>query len=322
MMTLLIGSLAIQKSFQRTGQIMTFNILDRLVSKRLVAGRAVPVLAAVAATILSTSTHASVVPTGNQQLSYYIYQNGTLVPDTNVGSNDLSSPLGWVYPSPPSVGLPYGSAVANALSVPRVEVSAATPRYVDSASFAVVRARSALAYYVSVNGPDLTLDIPVAFSARLWASVPGNADINAVETAIADFTIQEYSGIPDVNTYLGAPIHRTVAAQNRYTGSGETGYLGLVDGLSVRSGTYLGVILAAAVQVQGGGSASAWVDPYFYIDPSFLSQHPGYALNFSPFVGNDPSPPAVPEPSTWAMLFGGFGLVGFAMRRARAKALA
>jgi len=58
-------------------------------------------------------------------------------------------------------------------------------------------------------------------------------------------------------------------------------------------------------------SASAFVDPYFYIDPSFVNAS-AYSIEISPGIGNMPS--GVPEPSTWVMMlfgFAGLGLAGY-----------
>jgi hypothetical protein len=65
---------------------------------------------------------------------------------------------------------------------------------------------------------------------------------------------------------------------------------------------YLVSLQASAVAL-ADGTAFASVDPSFVIDPAYASQ---FTL-----VGV----PGVPEPATWAMLIGGFGLVGAALRR-------
>ena len=63
----------------------------------------------------------------------------------------------------------------------------------------------------------------------------------------------------------------------------------------------------------GNSFASAQVDPYIYIDPSFANADQ-YSIEVSAGVGN--SPPPVPEPSTLALLgTGALGLVGVARRK-------
>lgn len=62
-----------------------------------------------------------------------------------------------------------------------------------------------------------------------------------------------------------------------------------------------------------GYSSYAFADPII----SFVGPHDGYSLIFSPGVGNGPEVGGVPEPATWALMLGGFGVVGSAMRRRR-----
>jgi hypothetical protein len=62
------------------------------------------------------------------------------------------------------------------------------------------------------------------------------------------------------------------------------------------------------------GVASAYADPYIFIDPAFAAAHPGYSLSFSAGVGNMLAG-AVPEPASWIMMLAGFGLVGAVARR-------
>jgi hypothetical protein len=66
--------------------------------------------------------------------------------------------------------------------------------------------------------------------------------------------------------------------------------------------------------------ANAFVDPHFYLDPNF--NNPLDQLLLSPDISNDPpgTAGAVPEPSTWAMLGIGFGLLALLYRRRAAGA--
>ena len=67
-------------------------------------------------------------------------------------------------------------------------------------------------------------------------------------------------------------------------------------------------------------AASAYIDPYFRIDPAWAAAHPGYALVFDDGVGNgvpgafDPVA-AVPEPDTYALF--ALGALALALRRRR-----
>ena len=66
----------------------------------------------------------------------------------------------------------------------------------------------------------------------------------------------------------------------------------------------------------GFSSASAYLDPYFSIDPSNADAG-AYAILVSPGIGNAP---ATPEPSTWAMMLVGLAGLGWAGYRGRAAA--
>lgn len=73
-----------------------------------------------------------------------------------------------------------------------------------------------------------------------------------------------------------------------------------------------------------GTRETAYADPFFYIDADYLAAHPGVRLNFGDGIGNvDPNAVVgVPEPTSWAMMVAGFGLVGSAMRRRSTRLVA
>ncbi|MEO9468834.1 PEPxxWA-CTERM sorting domain-containing protein [Parasphingorhabdus sp.] len=58
---------------------------------------------------------------------------------------------------------------------------------------------------------------------------------------------------------------------------------------------------------------------FWLVGPKFGSSNDSFKLGLIKASFTTP-PPAVPEPSTWAMMIGGFGLVGGAMRSRRRKA--
>ena len=60
-----------------------------------------------------------------------------------------------------------------------------------------------------------------------------------------------------------------------------------------------------------GGSSSAFIDPYFSIDPS-VSDPQDYRIFLSAGVENIGPTSAVPEMPTWAMMLVGFAGLGFA----------
>jgi hypothetical protein len=90
--------------------------------------------------------------------------------------------------------------------------------------------------------------------------------------------------------------------------------------LTLPTNTPIVVQLDANAQVispaAGFSSASAYLDPYFSIDPSNADAS-AYAILVSPGIGNAP---ATPEPSTWAMMLLGFAGLGWAGYRGRVVA--
>lgn len=91
----------------------------------------------------------------------------------------------------------------------------------------------------------------------------------------------------------------------------NTGLLYLTSGSSYSVDVWAGAYVAWLNN--SSGQASAFADPYFYIDPTF-----DHANDFSILVSDGISnTSAVPESSTWAMMILGFAGVGFLAYRRR-----
>jgi hypothetical protein len=70
----------------------------------------------------------------------------------------------------------------------------------------------------------------------------------------------------------------------------------------------------------GRPAASAYLDPYFEIDPTWAAVHPGYSLTFDSGVGNGMpdgigATTPVPEPETLALIAGGLVMLTVKRRR-------
>jgi hypothetical protein len=81
------------------------------------------------------------------------------------------------------------------------------------------------------------------------------------------------------------------------------------------------VLLFTQIHATPGGSSSAFIDPYFSIDPSTPDAQ-DYQIFLSAGVENIGPAGAVPEPSTWVMMLIGFAGLGFAGWRTSRKTTA
>jgi hypothetical protein len=79
----------------------------------------------------------------------------------------------------------------------------------------------------------------------------------------------------------------------------------------------LTIFIGAEEGFSTGGNVTASADPYIFIDPAFADASL-YQIEVSDGIGNELAP-AVPEPSTWAMLILGFAGIGFMACRRKFK---
>lgn len=185
------------------------------------------------------------------------------------------------------------SASAFASPVPLVTASATSvadttlPAYGTSAI-------SRLFYQFVVAGPQDGVVIPLFVQGRLHA---------------------EAQTSPPIITFAGASLSvvNSLGGVGKELITGSVGYTGPDLAVSLPftqlSGELGYVTLQASATAVGGDVASAWVDPYFYIDPAFLAANPGYGITLSPGVVN-----AIPLPG--AMLLLGSGVLVLAGRAA------
>ena len=169
-----------------------------------------------------------------------------------------------------------------------------------------------LTYSYVINGPAIDLLVPMFATFHLGATATGGLPGSEV---LANATLF----IRGVN---GTSIGRQEIAQS-CPGCGPLDFRGTLSFLQL-SGHFDRVELSVAASTSAGAGisalATAFVDPYIFIDPAWLADHPGYSVAVSAGIGNAaPGVAAIPEPQTYAMMLAGLGLLGFAVRRRKNK---
>lgn len=147
---------------------------------------------------------------------------------------------------------------------------------------------SAVQYYLEVTGPAGVL-VPFLFDTAGAVEVDGE-----FHTANAGVRLVAPAGLPGfyaaTSILSNGSIH---CEQSCVTGT---------QSVSLLTQTVYSIVVRAGVQVSTNrvGSATAWADPYIYIDPGFASRDQ-FTLNLSHGVGNYPIS-AVPVPAGLALL--------------------
>jgi hypothetical protein len=112
-------------------------------------------------------------------------------------------------------------------------------------------------------------------------------------------------------------MHESAPPRNCGSGSFSGSFMASAGStFSVVLGAFVGRVFPDAAP----GPASAYIDPFFQIDPAWAAAHSGYSLLFEPGVGNGPPgglTTAVPEPETVALMAAGLALLSRRIRRAR-----
>jgi len=154
---------------------------------------------------------------------------------------------------------------------------------------------------------------------RLRAFLTASSDSSSPQTSIAD---------------AGLDINALSAGDSEYSYSIQTDAMHVARGSQVN--LTLNVLPYHVIYVNeyisefvnsgdyNGGNyghfASAFADPYFYIDPSFVNASK-YNIVLSNGIANSPVS-GIPEPSTWGMMLLGFAGLGFASYRRTKKSVA
>ena len=188
-------------------------------------------------------------------------------------------------------------------------------------------------YYFEPTGPGPTVNISWQASAALASdAIP---DATYEHQSNADFYI---SNLTNTSTYAAAGLDSDFGnfiefGSDRATvnGSGSSDSAIFSDNVTLNTGQIYAVNLNIAAydgiaEWQGGnysGGLSTYIDPILTISSDNVDAS-AYSLAFSDGITQSLSSPnleapsvpsAVPEPTTWALMLAGFGLVGFVLRK-------
>jgi hypothetical protein len=210
--------------------------------------------------------------------------------DYSGGDPNIYIPNASYFNYNPSFGSFKGSAIT--VAAPNTGSIASASAYPIAGELGGVTSQTYEYYYFEVVGPGgpYSNSVPIVVDAKVTASGSG------ADTGVSGSIGDDYGTVAE----LGAPGSVSVAKDQ-----------------DVASNVVLTMTLRSEATVWDGGSGTVSVDPFIFIDPTFLAENPGYSLDFSPAVGNSPS--GVPEPATWATMLLGVGMIGAGLRMARRK---
>lgn len=217
---------------------------------------------------------------------------------------------------------PAGTATAGGFASAGYSLSSPLTSPVGSPSLSV-NATASTGFY---NGfevfPSAQADVIFNYSMEVvggpnFGSVPINVISNATTTGSPPYA----AGSADLT--VSANNGGTIALnETAISGTNQSSWH-LSESMSVETGTIYNIhmeVFAGSDPSSGLLSASASIDPYFFLDPSLVAD--GYSLAFSPGVGNGPVT-ATPVPAALPLFATGLSALGlFGWRRKRKKAAA
>jgi hypothetical protein len=185
-------------------------------------------------------------------------------------------------------------------------------------------ASGVLRYFVAIVGAQNIL-VPLHLMGSLSTYSSPSFD-GSYGLANADFSLQGQNNISS-----GSQFQRSSCSSGLEATCGTTKFQIDFDAFAfsnASNGNMLQIFIDVVADAKamsfdtGGGVYSAGTaqilalaDPTITIDANWSANHPGYAIEVSQNVVNGAA--AVPEPTSWGLMVGGFGLLGVALRRSR-----
>jgi hypothetical protein len=223
--------------------------------------------------------------------------------------------------NPQSASLSFGAAGSNASVLASANAGAGDGGY--------AQASGGVIYYFTIISPTGTTpasSVPIVVSGSSTQSV-----LSQTSSQSQTFTSFAVSGAPGTGLPGNLGGQQIICAPGtNISGCGTLSYQisGTVSSFaaaSTNNPTYSGYIELSAYAFASPGipycaadSASAYIDPYISIDPTFLVANPGCSIVVSNGIGNSPVASATPEPSSFALTgLAALGLVGMQRKRNR-----
>ncbi|RZT06306.1 PEP-CTERM protein-sorting domain-containing protein [Duganella sp. CF402] len=158
----------------------------------------------------------------------------------------------------------------------------------------------------AVSGHDLAFDSS-SYPGQNTAAVQFSLNERGGDYKNTFFSLECTSFACSMVTYGG-----TRYMESAFTVTGTNGHfmgsLGIQTDITGYGFAIVNLVARASSYMPPPGSrfeaeASAYIDPYFFIDPGYLALHPGGSLELTAGMGN--AVVAVPEPTAWMLLFAG-----------------